>query len=107
MMEAFEVNAVGPLLMMKALMPYMNNPAKVALLSTGMGSIGDNGSGGIYAYRASKAAMNMVARTMAMDFKKMENGIAVQAIAPGTVVTDFGMGQEAMAKMGKPVEGPV
>ena len=49
-----------------------------------MSSIGDNGSGGIYAYRTSKAAMNMVARTMAMDFKKMENGIAVQAIGDQT-----------------------
>ena len=58
----------------------------------------DNGSGGVYAYRASKAAVNMVAKGMSCDLKA--EGIAVLAINPNMVVTDFGPGQEMMKKWG-------
>ena len=71
---------------------------KVVVISTGMGSIKDNGSGGLYAYRASKAAVNMVGRSLACDLK--ERGIAVSLIAPGFVVSSFGPGEKAMKKMG-------
>mmetsp|Transcript_83146 Transcript_83146/g.144490 ORF Transcript_83146/g.144490 Transcript_83146/m.144490 type:complete len:254 (+) Transcript_83146:80-841(+) len=99
MRAAFEVNTLGPLRVQQALLPQMVSPnGKVAVISTGMGSIGDNGSGGIYAYRTSKAAVNMVTKSMSCDFK--EKGISVMAIAPGIVVSDFGPGQEQMAKMG-------
>jgi NAD(P)-dependent dehydrogenase (short-subunit alcohol dehydrogenase family) len=57
------------------------------------GSIGDNTSGGIYAYRASKAAVNMVAKGMSVDLK--EKGIAVVAVNPGLVLTEFGPGYAA------------
>merc|ERR1712137_682580 len=75
---------------------------KIAIISTGFASIGDNGSGGTYAYRASKAAVNMVGKSMACDFKKeaSEKKIAVALIAPGFVATEFGPGKEMMSKWG-------
>ena len=98
MRAAFEVNTLGPLRVQQALLPLMGEGGKVALISTGIGSIGDNGSGGRYAYRTSKAGMNMIARSMAMDLKS--KGITVQAVAPGFVQTEFGPGLEAMTKYG-------
>mmetsp|Transcript_9747 Transcript_9747/g.27283 ORF Transcript_9747/g.27283 Transcript_9747/m.27283 type:complete len:253 (-) Transcript_9747:21-779(-) len=103
MCAAFEVNTLGPLRVQQALLPQMRTPGgKVAIISTSLGSISD-GSGGIYAYRASKAAVNMVAKTMSCDLKAKE--IAVQVITPGFLATEFGAGAEEAAKMGaKPVE---
>ena len=70
MRGAFELNTLGPLRVQQALAPLMKSPGgKIGLISTGMGSIADNGSGGIYAYRTSKAALNMVAKGMSCDFK--------------------------------------
>ena len=97
---------MGPLRVQKALHAQMASPGKVAIISTGMGSIGDNGSGGLYAYRTSKAAVNMVTKSMACDFK--EAGIAVRAINPGMLQTEFGPGLEGMKSFGaKPVEAGV
>jgi tubulin alpha len=103
MRKCFEINTLGPLRITKALMGQLATPGgKVAVISTGMGSISDNGSGGMYAYRTSKAAVNMVTKSLAMDLKGKE--VWVAAIAPGFIVTDFGPGREAMASMGgKPV----
>ena len=99
MRAAFEVNTLGPLRVQQAVQAQMKSPGgKLAIISTGMGSIGDNGSGGKYAYRVSKAGANMVARSMAMDLKSKE--ILCQAIAPGHVVTEFGPGSEKMASWG-------
>lgn len=99
MLAAFQLNTLGPLRVQQALNAQMTSPGgKVCILSTGMASIGDNTSGGIYAYRASKAAVNMVSKSMSCDLK--DKGIAVLAINPGLVVTEFGPGQETMQKMG-------
>lgn len=99
MMAAFDLNTLGPLRVQQALGAQMASPGgKVAIISTGMASIADNGSGGVYAYRCSKAAVNMLAKGMSVDLK--EKGIAVVAVAPGMVVTDFGPGAETMEKMG-------
>lgn len=88
MLDAFEVNTLGPLKVTKALLPQLAAPGgRVAVISSLMGSLGDNSSGGQYAYRASKAALNMVGRTLAMDLKK--RGIAVALIHPGMVATSF------------------
>jgi len=105
MRECFEVNTLGPLRMTKALMGQLASPGgKVVVISTGIGSIGDNGSGGMYAYRTSKAGVNMVAKSLAADLKKDEKGISVAAVAPGFVATDFGGSVEKMAGWGaKPV----
>lgn len=107
MRAAFELNTLGPLRVSQALIPQMQSPGgKIAIISTGMGSIGDNGSGGIYAYRTSKAAVNMVAKSMSCDLK--DKGIAVTPINPGMVVTGFAGGKEMMEKMGgMPVEKSV
>jgi len=98
MRAAFEVNTLGPLRVQQAVLPLMSEGGKVALISTGIGSIADNTSGGRYAYRTSKAGANMVTRSIAMDLKS--KGIAAQCIAPGFVQTEFGPGLELMTKYG-------
>ena len=82
MRSCMEVNALGPLRVTQALMGQLASPGgKVVTINTGMGSIADNGSGGMYAYRASKAAANMVTKCLAADLKS--KGVSVAAIAPG------------------------
>ena len=105
MRQAIEVNTLGPLRVTKALMAQLKSPGgKVVVISTGIGSITDNGSGGMYAYRTSKAGVNMVTKSLAADLKKDGRGIAVAAIAPGFVATDFAGSVEKMAGWGaKPV----
>eukprot|EP00578_Thalassiosira_sp_NH16_P007445 CAMPEP_0181108748 /NCGR_PEP_ID=MMETSP1071-20121207/17799_1 /TAXON_ID=35127 /ORGANISM="Thalassiosira sp., Strain NH16" /LENGTH=273 /DNA_ID=CAMNT_0023192379 /DNA_START=149 /DNA_END=970 /DNA_ORIENTATION=+ len=117
MRAAFEVNTLGPLRVQKALLgaDLMKTrdssrggdggvvSGKVAIISTGLSSIDDNTSGGDYAYRTSKAGVNMIAKSMSCDLK--ERGISVRAIAPGFVATEFGPGRETMAGWGAmPVE---
>lgn len=103
MRAAFEVNTLGPLRVQQALNKQMPSGGKVAIISTGLGSISDNSSGGKYAYRTSKAAVNMIAKSLSCDLKK--EGIAVAAIAPGFVATEFGPGEEMLKKFGaKPVD---
>ena len=104
MRAAFEVNTLGPLRVQQAFDKQMRSPGgKVAIISTGLASIEENGSGGMYAYRTSKAGVNMVAKNLSCDLK--ERGIAVQAIAPGFVVSEFAGGTEALTKMGgRPVD---
>lgn len=99
MKAVFDVNTLGPLRVVKALHPQMRSPGgKIALISTQFGSIDDNTSGGSYAYRASKAAANMVGKSVSCDLK--ERGVSVQLLAPGFVATDFGPGFAALKKMG-------
>ena len=107
MRAAFEVNTLGTLRVQQALAKQMRSPGgKVVVISTGFGSINDNTSGGTYAYRTSKAGVNMIAKTMSCDFKA--DGISVSAIAPGFLLTEFGPGKEKLSRMGAaPVEGAV
>ena len=83
----FEVNALGPLRVVKALRPNLRKGAKVALITSRMGSIGDNGSGGSYGYRMSKAALNAAGMSLARDLGS--SGIAVAILHPGYVRTDM------------------
>ena len=88
MMKTFQINTVGPLLVVQHFVPLLNNEknAVVALLSSKVGSIDDNGSGGSYAYRASKSALNNVAKSLSIDLA----GIAtVVLLHPGYVKTDM------------------
>ncbi|KAG6615085.1 Short chain dehydrogenase [Phytophthora cinnamomi] len=91
MMKQFEVNAVGPFLMTRAFLPNLklavakNGSAMVGQVSSRMGSIADNGSGGMYGYRASKTALNMVNSSLATDLK--DEKIIALALHPGYVVT--------------------
>ena len=82
-----EINAIGPLRVTHALLPHLGRGAKVALLTSRMGSIEDNSSGGQYAYRMSKAALNMAGRSLAHDLQS--RGIAVALLHPGFVRTDM------------------
>jgi NAD(P)-dependent dehydrogenase (short-subunit alcohol dehydrogenase family) len=83
--KQFEVNAVGPLRVVRELRGLLDEGAKVGILTSRVGSLGDNTSGGDYAYRISKAAANMVALNLHHDLK--QRGIAVQALHPGMVLT--------------------
>ncbi len=86
-----EVNALGPLRLTAALLPNLHQGAKVAFVTSRMGSIGDNSSGGSYGYRMSKAALNMAAVSLAHDLAG--RGIAVAILHPGFVRTEMTGGQ--------------
>jgi NAD(P)-dependent dehydrogenase (short-subunit alcohol dehydrogenase family) len=88
--EVFEINAVAPLRVTRAFLPLLRRGAgpKVLQLSTLMGSIADNSSGGAYAYRMSKAALNMATRNLGHELGR--EGITCLAIHPGWVQTDMG-----------------
>lgn len=81
----FEVNALAPLLLARALLPNLAKGSKLALITSRMGSIDDNGSGGSYGYRMSKVALNMAGRCLAVDLRP--RGIAVAILHPGMVAT--------------------
>lgn len=81
----FEVNALGPLRTTRALLDRLASGARVAIITSRMGSIEDNDSGGHYGYRMSKAAVNMAGRSLAVDLK--DRGIAVALLHPGYVRT--------------------
>ena len=87
MRRQFEVNAIGPLRVAQALMERMADGAKIGIITSRMGSIADNGSGGRYGYRASKAAVNAIGKSLAVDLKP--RGIAVFLLHPGYVATDM------------------
>ncbi len=83
----FEVNALGPLVVTRALRRHLERGAKVIVITSRMGSIDDNGSGGYYGYRMSKCALNMAAVNLAHDLRP--DGIAVAVLHPGFVATDM------------------
>jgi len=83
----FEVNALGALLSVHAFADGLRRGSKVVLITSRMGSIADNTSGGRYGYRMSKAALNAGARSLALDLEP--RGIAVAILHPGYVRTDM------------------
>lgn len=83
--EQMEVNAYGPLRVTEALLDNLGSGSKVANVTSRMGSIADNDSGGRYGYRASKAALNAFGKSLAVDLKP--RGIAVAQLHPGYVQT--------------------
>lgn len=91
----FEVNALAPLLLTEALLPCLDPGSKLALITSRMGSIADNGSGGHYGYRMSKAALNAAGMSLTRDLA--HRGIAVAILHPGMVSTEMigGRGQVA------------
>jgi NAD(P)-dependent dehydrogenase (short-subunit alcohol dehydrogenase family) len=91
MRQQFEVNSLGPLRVTAALRSTLAPGAKVAIITSRMGSIDDNTSGGRYGYRMSKCAVNMAGRSLAHDLKDAE--IAVVILHPGFVRTDMTGGQ--------------
>ncbi|MGM0616486.1 MAG: SDR family oxidoreductase [Pseudomonadota bacterium] len=80
-----EINAYAPLRVCETLLPHLKSGSKIANITSRMGSIADNDSGGRYGYRASKAALNAFGKSLAMDLKP--KGIAVAQLHPGYVKT--------------------
>jgi NAD(P)-dependent dehydrogenase (short-subunit alcohol dehydrogenase family) len=87
----FRVNALGPLRVTAALCPLLTDGAKVFIVTSRMGSIEDNTSGGYYGYRMSKAAVNIAAKSLSVDLK--DAGVGVFLLHPGYVATDMTGGQ--------------
>ncbi len=86
-MEQFEVNALSPLRVTEALLGNLTKGAKVALITSRMGSVADNTSGGRYGYRMSKAALNIAGMSLARDLAP--RGVAVALLHPGYVQTEM------------------
>jgi NAD(P)-dependent dehydrogenase (short-subunit alcohol dehydrogenase family) len=82
-----EVNAYGPLRVTHKLSGLLGRGSKVALITSRMGSIGDNTSGGMYGYRMSKSALNAAGKSLAHDLKP--RGVAVAILHPGYVKTEM------------------
>lgn len=89
LMRSFAVNAVGPALVLKHFAPLLarDRPCMVACLSARVGSIADNRLGGWYGYRASKAALNQLVRTAAVELSRTHPLATIVALHPGTVDT--------------------
>ena len=98
----FEVNALGPLRVTQSLLHALKDGAKIALVTSRMGSIADNDSGGSYGYRMSKAALNAAGVSLAKDLR--ERGIAVAILHPGYVRTDM-TGQSGLIDVDESVAG--
>ncbi|RMD39977.1 hypothetical protein DV735_g5162, partial [Chaetothyriales sp. CBS 134920] len=91
--KAFAVNASGPFLLTQALLPNVlaaGKGAKIAIVSSRVGSMADNGSGGMYAYRASKAAVNSIGVSLSADLRP--HGVTVLLLHPGVNNTNLAGG---------------
>lgn len=87
MLQQFRVNTLGPLRVTEALADNLHAGSKVAIVTSRVGSIDDNSSGGNWGYRTSKAAVNMIGTNLMHEFKP--RGIAVALLHPGLVATDM------------------
>ena len=91
MLEQYRVNTLGPLRVTEALLDNLAEGSKVIIITSRVGSIEDNASGGNYGYRASKTAVNQVGTNLKHDLEP--RGIAVALLHPGFVATDMTSGQ--------------
>jgi len=87
MAEQYRVNTLGPLRVTEALADNLHKGSRVAIVSSRVGSIEDNSSGGNYGYRASKAAVNMIGTNLKHEL--LPRGIAVGLLHPGLVATEM------------------
>ena len=87
MTEQFRVNTLGPLRVTEALLDNLRKGSKVIIITSRVGSIKDNSSGGYYGYRASKTAVNQVG--MNLKHELLPRGVAVALLHPGLVATDM------------------
>ncbi len=103
-MRTFEIDALGPLRVAIALLPHVRRGGgkKLVAITSGLGSIADNRSGGFYGYRMAKAALNMAAKNLAVELRG--EGIVSIVINPGWVQTDMG-GKHAAVAVGDSVRG--
>ncbi len=105
MAQAFAINAIGPALLMKHFLPLLPREGRsvFATLSAKVGSIGDNQLGGWYSYRASKAALNQLVHTAAIELRRRQPQALCVALHPGTVATNL---SAPFAKTGLQVQTP-
>jgi hypothetical protein len=103
--RAFALNATGPALLMKHVLPLLPRQGKAvfATLSARVGSIGDNRLGGWYGYRAAKAALNQLVRTAAIEQRRRWPDAVCVALHPGTVATPL---SAPFARDGQAVQAP-
>lgn len=102
--HAFRINTMATLKMAQTFEPQVTRSGQktIVTISSKMGSIADNSGGGSYMYRSSKAAVNMVVKTLAIDLKPV--GVIVVALHPGWVKTDMG-GPKALISTNQSVLG--
>lgn len=100
----FETNTFGPLLVTQSLLPNLlkSKKPRIGIVSSRVGSIGDNSSGGLYSYRASKAAVNSIGKSMAMDLK--DKGVVVSLLHPGFVITGLDPSTHGLKEAVQPEE---
>jgi NAD(P)-dependent dehydrogenase (short-subunit alcohol dehydrogenase family) len=100
----FGTNTFGPLLFTQALLANLRAAprARVGMMSSRVGSVGDNTTGRLYAYRASKAALNSVARSLAMDLR--DEGVVVVIMHPGFLRTGLDPGTHGVPEAVEPDE---
>ncbi len=103
--HSFLINAIGPALLIKHMLPLLPRQGRcvAAFLSARVGSVGDNGLGGWYAYRASKAALNQLVHTAAIELSRRNRSAICVVLHPGTVDTDL---SRPFAKTGLQVRSP-
>ena len=103
-MSAFSINTMAPLKMAETFARQIarSKQKSIVTITSLMGSIADNGSGGSYLYRTSKVGANMVVKSLAIDLR--QNGIIAVAFHPGWVKTDMG-GPNAMISAAQSVTG--
>lgn len=103
-MQAFQINTMAPLKMAETFVTSIarSKQKSIVTVSSMMGSIADNSSGGNYLYRSSKTALNMVVKNLAIDLKP--TGITAVVLHPGWVKTDMG-GPNAMISVEQSVTG--
>jgi NAD(P)-dependent dehydrogenase (short-subunit alcohol dehydrogenase family) len=101
--KSYAINAIGPALVAKHFLPLMPRTGRTvfAALSARVGSISDNRLGGWHGYRASKAALNMLVRTIAIEEKRRNDRSIVVALHPGTVDTGLSRPFQANVPAGR------
>ena len=89
LLEVFTINSVTPMLWLKALITLVKAPSDcvITVFNARIGSIGDNRSGGWYSYRASKAALNMLLKTAAIEYARRAKNVKLISFHPGTTDT--------------------
>jgi NAD(P)-dependent dehydrogenase (short-subunit alcohol dehydrogenase family) len=87
MQAVFQINTLGPALVLRHFLPLLDRSGAMAMLSAKVGSIGDNRLGGWYAYRSSKAALNMLIKTAAIELARTRPQTRLLSLHPGTVIS--------------------
>ena len=91
LMRSFAMNAVGPVMVLQTLLQHLDlkHPCKMGVLSARVGSISDNRMGGWHSYRASKAALNMLLKNLAIELQRKRLPITLVGLQPGTTDTEL------------------